>query len=79
MLQLSVIGLIILSMVIVRSDYKVAGIIDFIAALLILLFKVVPGRADGFDWIFIIILFLCGGVFYLTPKIDGLTSGYENP
>jgi len=62
----------------VRVASRVAGIMNFTAAILILLFKVIPGYADGFDWIFIIILFLSGGVFYLSANMDRLPPRYEN-
>ena len=78
MLQLSIIGLIVLSMIMVRFASRAAGIMNFTAAALILFIKVIPGHADGFDWIFIIILFLSGGVFYLSANMDRLPSGYEN-
>ena len=52
-----IIGLLVVSMLIGKSQPKVAGILDFMLALLILFFRVIQGAADVFGWIFMILFF----------------------
>lgn len=68
MLTLLIIGLILLSLVIGKSSARVAGILDFTVALLILFFMVIPGRADVLDWIFMVLFFIGGAVFCFGGK-----------
>lgn len=73
MLTLLIIGLLAASLVASRGHPKTTAIIDFAVAMLLLIFRVIPGVADGFDWILMIVFFLSSLTFYFR-KEDGSVS-----
>ena len=64
MLCLLVIGLLVASIPIYRSQLKAAALIDFTVVALILAFRVVPGTAHLVDWVLMGVFFLDGSVFF---------------
>ncbi len=73
MLTLLIIGLLAASLVASKDHPKATSVIDFVVAMLFLIFKVIPGVADGLDWILMIVFFLSSMAFYFR-KEDGAVS-----
>jgi hypothetical protein len=61
-----IIGFLAVSLAIVKYSPKIAGIFDFSAALVIFFSKVVPGKDDAIDWVFMLLLFMVGTLFCLS-------------
>jgi hypothetical protein len=68
MLCLLVIGMLVASIPIYRSQLKAAAFIDFIVVAAILALRVVPGTAHLVDWVLMGIFFLDGSVFFFTSN-----------
>jgi hypothetical protein len=74
MVDFLIFGILIISIVIAKSQPKAAGVLDIIVASLILLFRVLPGTADVLDWIFMCLFFLGGAVFIFHKKENESSS-----
>jgi heme/copper-type cytochrome/quinol oxidase subunit 4 len=68
MLCLLIIGLLVASIPIYRSQLKVAAILDLAVVLVLLAFRVFPGTAHLVDWILIISFFLDGSIVFLSKE-----------
>jgi hypothetical protein len=68
MLCLLVLGLLVASIPIYRSQLKAAALIDFTVVALILAFRVVPGTGHLVDWVLMSIFFLDGSIFFLASN-----------
>jgi len=66
MLCLLVIGLLVASIPIYRSQLKAAALIDFAVVAVIVTFRVVPGTAHLVDWVLMGLFLLDGSVFFFT-------------
>jgi len=64
MMSLLVIGFLVASIPIYRSQLKAAALIDFAVVTAILTFRVLPGTAHIVDWVLMGIFFLDGSVFF---------------
>jgi hypothetical protein len=63
-----VIALLITSLIISKFRPKLSATIDLTVALLLLLFRVVPGTAGLFGWTLMFVFFLNSTVFFFTGK-----------
>ncbi len=68
MYSLLIIGLLITSLIISQFRPKFSATIDFTAAFLLLLLRVVPGTAGFFGWTLMVVFFFNAAVFFLTGK-----------
>jgi hypothetical protein len=64
MLCLLVIGLLVASIPLYRSQLKAAALIDFTVVVLIVAFRLLPGTAHLVDWILLGLFLLDGSVFF---------------
>ena len=72
MITLLIIVALAVSIAVSKSQPRLAGTIDLAVAALILVFFVIPGRADILDWIFMFVFFLGVSVFAFGHKL-GIT------
>jgi hypothetical protein len=66
MLSLLVIGLLVTSIPIYRTQLRAAALIDFAVVAAILTFRVFPGTAQLVDWVLMGIFFLDGSAFFFS-------------
>jgi hypothetical protein len=69
-ITLLIIVMLVVSIAISKSRPRIAGVIDLAVACLILFGRVLPGTADILDWIFMVLFFVGGAVFWLNRKVS---------
>lgn len=73
MITLLIIVALAVSIAVSKSQPRLAGAIDLGVAALLLVFFVIPGRADVLDWVFMFVFFVGGSVFAFGSKL-GITA-----
>jgi hypothetical protein len=69
MITLLIILALVVSIAVSKSQPRLAGAIDLGVATLLLVFFVIPGRADILDWIFMFLFFAGGSVFAFGSRL----------
>lgn len=75
MLLLLIMILVLTSLGLGKTQPFIASVIDLVTALLILFFRVMPGRAGLVDWILMIALLILTMRFMFSKKKTGTASG----
>jgi cbb3-type cytochrome oxidase subunit 3 len=68
LLTLLIIVLLGISIAVGKRNRKTAAAIDFVVALLLLFFRVIPGTGDALDTIFMVLFFIGSIVFFFAPE-----------
>ncbi len=58
----------ITSAIVTKSRPRLAGTLDLCVATIVLLARVLPGNADVFDWMLMVLLFLGGAYLLINGK-----------
>lgn len=68
MLTLLILVLLGISIAVGKKNRRAAAAIDFVVALLLLFFRVIPGTGDILDTIFMVLFFIGSIVFFFAPQ-----------
>lgn len=67
-MTLVIIAALLISLALSRKKPKIAAVLNLAAAALLLVSRVIPGKADAFDWIFMVILLAAGVALLIVHK-----------
>jgi hypothetical protein len=70
MLTLVILIMLGISLALSKSQPRTAGVLDLIVASLILLFRVIPGTASTFDWVFMFLFYAGGTALYFKERLN---------
>jgi hypothetical protein len=72
MITLVIIVLLVVSILLSKSNPRAAGTLDLVVGCLLLFFKVIPGTAGILDWIFMFLFFVGGTALFFSRRVKSL-------
>jgi len=72
MITLAIIVLLVVSVALSKSNPRAAGTLDLLVGCLLLFFRVIPGTAGVFDWIFMFLFFVGGTALFFSRREKSL-------